>query len=159
MENQSTRKVFNMKILTVLLLLPIVGCAKKPATHIPTGIISQSGVSIRDPLFSFRTTYTVNLSRGRTMVVESSSSPWDSTDKLSFSDTLRQADHKEIVFDCDRIADVIIDADLVKEITPYCFVVHAQAKEFWEQHGYSPDEMVDYTGTHWKKVIVRKGDK
>lgn len=136
-------------IVMLVLVAGLVGC-EPPKPPIPLHGISQSGITV-DQYLSFKTTYTMPLTDGRTLKVDSLSEPWLS-DTIDFSDQLQQADGRWVIFDCDNIADKIIDHSLVTEVTPYCANIHETAKLFWEERNYTPDEFMDRQGVVWKKV-------
>lgn len=141
-----------MKALSVLVVLMLIGvtagCNKPASTALHN--VSQSGTRI-EQYQTFSTTFTVPLSQQRRLIVTSVSKPWLEHGYLSFDDGLIQRDGKHVSFDCDNIADKIIDANLVVEITPICSAVHKQVKAFWKQHDYVPDEFMDSTGQKWRK--------
>jgi hypothetical protein len=130
-----------------ILCAGIIGCNDAPP--VPLHNLSQSGVTI-DEYLTFQITYTLALTQGRTLTVQVRSKPW-LEDEIDFSDKLQQPDGTWVIFDCDRIADKIIDTNLAAEITPYCAQLHQQGKDYWESHDYTPEEFVDSQGTHWKK--------
>ena len=102
---------------------------------------------------SFMITYTVGLSENRRLKVSVTSEPWIEVGWVSFTDELIQKNGHKVVFDCDRIADKIIDDGLVKEIRPYCTLLHIKGQRFWKSTHFIPDNFEEpYTHTHWKKV-------
>lgn len=138
-----------MKKLILPFLILLIGCYHH--NDIPVGKLSQSAVTTN--FLHFYTTFTIDLLQGRTMIVVSRSDPSEGIgdDKVTFIDTLRQPDGKEINFDCDNIDDKIIDPNLVNEISPICTEIRSRATEFWKSHDYEPDEFVDEQGYHWTK--------
>ena len=133
-------------------LLVLCGCSEPT---IPAGSIQQGGIVIADEYIDYQTTFTVGLSSGRTLIATSRVFPWlhDFTfDAISTSYELTQPGDKYVFFDCENIADKIIDANLVKEIQPYCDTIPGRAKDFWKSVSYSPTEFTDQQGNQWKKV-------
>ena len=137
-----------MKTITAVLVLTacvtVGGCNKAP------GPLHQQVVSgPQSGYLNFTVTSTVALSEGRTLKVSSEAEPWLEPDWLSWEDSLQQPNGNWIIFDCNNIADKIIDAQLVKEITPICSEVHSSLKSYWKSVDYSPHEFTDTTGKKW----------
>lgn len=148
-----------MKRLMLCLAL-LVGCSKpappalQPAPQPQPGFTTSEPSLKQDP--TFVVTFSAPLSQGRSIKITARSMPWlrqyDLGDEVEFEDEVRQADGKWVVFDCDAIADRIIDLDLVKELRSYCKIGHEMAKDYWKKRDYSPDEFVDSTGQKWIKA-------
>ncbi len=143
-------------LLSIVLL---AGCAGKKDTskpQIPTETITSSGTTLQG-YPDFARSWTAQLSEHRTIKVTSTAKPWlkDSFDdyalSISFDDELEQADGRWVIFDCNNIADKIIDARLVEEIRPYCVLLHKTAVDYWKAHDYIPDSFTDSTGTVWRR--------
>lgn len=149
-------------LLAAALLFALTGCESKPPATPPVQI--QSGFSTSEPAFSgyldFKVDFTHPLSAGRTLKIASESRPWwlvydndDEYRKVSFTDSMLQKPNGEwIVFDCNRIADRIIDKALVIEITPLCTEGHKLSLDYWKQHNYTPDEFTDSQGVKWVRA-------
>lgn len=140
--------------LTVLSL----GCSKKEEPHpsvIPDTKFSMSSVQSGD-FTDYNVTLTRPLSQQRTLIIVASVKPWldriGGDPNVYFSDMLKQDDDKSISFDCDAIAEKIIDTNLVEEITPLCKWGHDKANQYWKGLDYQPNEFTDSLGTRWKKV-------
>jgi hypothetical protein len=139
----------NHKAKTYMLLSIIgfvLGCRHET---IPVGKVIDTTYAALDTT-SFIIQYKVGLSQDRILTVFSMSSPWLGN-SLSNGAELEQSDGRKVDFDCDKIADKIIDANLVKEITPYCAVLSERGKKYWEDHDYTPDEYESH-GIKWKRV-------
>lgn len=142
-------------LLSIVLL---VGCEKKaPVPQIPVGTVTESNVTLQgEP--DFEKSWTAQLSEHRTIKVTSVALPWMGDDfdnyshSIRFSDRLEQANGNWVDFDCNNIADKIIDARLVEEIRPYCASLHATAKDYWKSRHYAPDTFTDSTGAVWQRV-------
>ena len=138
------------KLAVLTLIVALAGCKGKSNAYIADGSVSQSGATISGYL-TFETTYTVQLSGQRSLIVTATSQPW-LNGTVYFSDELQQEDGKRVYFECDKIAEKIIDARLVAEIEPICPAIHQRGEAYWKALGYEPNEFVDAQGTHWLKV-------
>lgn len=143
------------KMLILVVVVFLAGCEEnKPVVPpIPLHDMQQSGPTV-DSYLSYQTTYTLKLTQERVLKVTAEAQPWleRSPEGVRFTDELEQSDGKRILFDCNNIAERIIDANLVREITPYCASLHKQALDYWKQINYEPDEFEDREGTRWRKV-------
>lgn len=134
------------------------GCDKKetPAPQ-PIAIvygIQQSEVTFRG-LPTYVMTLSLNISHGRILKVESRSKPWSYLPNVEYVDSIKQADGQWVIFDCENIAERIIQPELISEIAPDCVSMHSQADQFWKATGYSPSEFVDEQGIHWIRKEIK----
>src|ERR1700722_219582 len=151
-----TKRRFKLKYgIFILSVLVLAGCSSAPKpVPAPLGSVSQSGITDDARYRRFLTTYTVQISAGRQLLVTVKSNPWlaGESNKVSFSDELLQGDGKRVLFDCENIADKIIDAALVQEIAPICPVIHNRGIAFWKSLNYRPTEFTDTEGIRWQQV-------
>ena len=156
-----------MKSLGLLVvLMGVVGCSSASSPKaVPLTITPppSQDFSISPPTSDevepfYRVVVTRPLSEKRVLKIWAQSRPLYATefadigDAVVFTDMLQQKDGSDILFDCAHIADKIIDAKLVAEITPYCVQGHALGWKYWKQRNYVPDSYVDSYGTKWVRV-------
>lgn len=140
--------------LAAALLLALTGCkSKSPASQSSVPVEPASGFSASGPkvigYLDFEVDFVRPLSGGRVLRIFSESRPWLVGD-VTFVDSMQQKPGGEwIDFDCDHIADRIIDKALVAEITPLCSQGHSMALDYWKQQGYTPDTFTDSEGNTW----------
>lgn len=143
----------NYKSVIALPLALIAGCSK-PVPPVDLAVKPDFTVAeATSDMLAFHVVYTRNLTNNRALKITATSNAYLGQDAfVSFQDSLLQTNGKWAIFDCENIAERVIDTDLVSEITPLCVEGHALGKEYWEKRNYAPDEFVDTTGVHWKKV-------
>ena len=142
-----------MKSIAVVILalacVPVlVGCKSKPPTHAPTlPSAVQEGPTLSFEGLAFKKTYTVGLTNERVLTVNSVLLDFD-TDNPSYSASVTQADGKSIDFDCDKIADKIIEPGLISQLTQWCQTIHASAEAYWKANN-PPPSFTDDKGRVW----------
>lgn len=150
-------KTATIGAIFIAVALAISGCRKQQLHVLPGTLTSDAvtdGVSNRD----FLKTWHLQVTPEVQMNVTTTLTPWlkkcDSHScgafALSFSDQLNQRDGKWVVFDCDNVAEKIIDRDLVPKVEAACSSVHEIAKEYWKKHN-DPGEFTDEKGRVWKR--------
>jgi hypothetical protein len=148
-----------MRKLAIVLLVMCVcmGCGSKVAP-LPVGSVSSDAVHDDDKYRNFVKVWTYQVTPEVQMSVRSSLQPWLSkcdwmgcgSRALSFSDELIQSDGKSVDFDCDDVADKIIDRDLVPKVEVACASVHATAIAYWKGNN-DPSEFTDKDGHVWRR--------
>lgn len=160
-----TNELVRAGILANLLMVALYGCngCKPTPTKLPAAT-ALHGVSMSEPVSrgytDYFVTFTVSLSGDRMLTSQAEVRPWLYPDDphVFFSDKMTQADGKEVEFDCDAIADKIIDGALVAEITPICPQLHAKGDAYWNSVGYMPRYFTDSTGTVWTRRMPHDPD-
>lgn len=141
-----------MKLVLAVLALMLVGCeGKHHHSNFPVDQIADS--DMQEFLANGRS-YVVNLSGNRTLIITAKKSEYrslyESTDGIEWSGELKQDDDKHVGFDPFNIADKIIDANLVKEITPIC----EKIIEIDKAYRKNITSFVDDEGNTWVKKPV-----
>jgi len=144
------------KLLVLAVALSIAGC-KSPAPLAP-GTLTSDAVTDTNKYRDFDKVYHFQITSEVQMNVTSELTPWlQKCDffgcgryALTFSDELKQRDGKWIIFDCDDVAEKIIDRDLVPKVESACKSIHAIATEFWRQNN-DPNEFTDRDGRIWRR--------
>lgn len=134
-------------IYATLLSELLSGC-KHHAQGIP-GQIWSDPVTNGWVTINYTKTFHVQVTPVVEMDVSSTMEPWLDSD-LSFGFRLHQADDKWVDFDCDNVADKIIDRDLVPLVEADCSSATDTARAWWKQNGI-PHTMTDATGTVWTR--------
>jgi hypothetical protein len=68
---------------------------------------------------------------------------------IEFSDEISHPGGAWVLFDCDSVADKIIDRNVVGEVAFECKVLHEDAMNFWKNT--PPTEFVDDQGRKWRR--------
>jgi hypothetical protein len=142
---------------TGLVTLRVISCAHHSAQP-PVGILTSDPIHDDDSRRDFTKTWHYQVTPEVLMDTATELMPWlakcdslgcDET-ALSFSDQLIQRDGRQIGFDCNNVADKIIDRDLVPKVEAACKMVHAAATAYWKGNN-DPSEFTDSAGKVWKR--------
>lgn len=150
-------KTARMGVAFLVAVMAASGCHKPPAPP-PVGTLTSDAVTDQVANRSFFKTWHLQITPEVQMNVTSELTPWlekcDSSScgefALGFSDELKQRDGKWVNFDCDNVAEKIIDRDLVPKVETACSSVHEIAKMYWIKHN-DPTEFTDDKGRVWKR--------
>jgi hypothetical protein len=140
-----------MKRLSLILVLCLlVGCRTSIKPQQPEGSVSTDPIHSDSDITLVRT-YHVQLSQGRMLIVTAKQTHYHSLypGGVEFGDELTQSDGNDVFFDCDHVADKILDRDLVPEVERWCAFTHKDGLYYWENT--PPAEFTDSDGIHWKK--------
>ena len=69
---------------------------------------------------------------------------------VAFNDSLTQTGGQRVDFDCDHVADKILDRDLVPIVQRECKSIHEVAVDVWMHH--PPKEFLDDKGRIWREI-------
>ena len=148
------------RITTVFLLATAVmlfGCKSATTTQSPQGVVQVVNALPRTTsALLLKREYREELKPGIMLNITSSQTPYKAlyVDGIEFHDELVQKDHDgHVFFDCDNVADKILDRELVPVVEKECNVIHALAMNFWKTT--PPTEFEDDQGHVWQ--LVQKG--
>jgi len=154
-----------MKLLSLALLgmsMIISGCMKSdaPASDtkvsqvaeqppVPTGTVTEGKV-VADEYVKLSKLWNQQLSEGRTLEVKAAQTQYFSLYKqgIEFTDRIRQPNGNWVIFECDHVADRIIDSGLVTEVEKACSPLHKIAINFWTKT--APQSFEDTEGRVWE---------
>ncbi len=136
--------------------LLVAGCQTHPPVVI--GELTSSAVTIDDTSVDFIKVWHLQVSSDVQLNITSTLQPslekcdWTGCGHfaLHFADELKQKDGKWVEFDCDNVAEKIIDRDLVPKVEDACRSVHATAIEYWKRNN-DPNEFTAKDGRVWKR--------
>lgn len=151
-----------MKLPRILALtaavLSMTGCEKTvvqvvqvaQVADIPQASIHVVGRTRASGGIQLEREYQEEIKSGITLTVVSKQTGYTSIypDGIEFDDVLTQADGKRVDFNCDAVADKIIDRELVPIVQKECKTTHAVAMDFWTRT--PPTEFGDDRGRIWK---------
>jgi hypothetical protein len=146
-----------MKFIGLIVLLAVFGCGRKMPI-LPNGTVTSDAVHDDDRNRDFIKVWHYDVTSEVQINVTSTLKPWLSkcdwltcpSYALGFDDKLKQMDGKWVDFDCDNVAEKIIDRDLVSKVQDACRSVHSIARDYWE-HNNDPSEFTDKDGRVWKR--------
>jgi hypothetical protein len=146
-----------MRRISLIVLLVVVGCGSKMQI-LPNRTITSDVVHDDDDKRNFIKEWHYQVTPAVQMNVTSKLQPWlEKCDSwscspyaLTFSDKLKQNDGNWILFDCDNVAEKIIDRDLVLKVEDACKTVHSAATDYWKSNN-DPSEFTDASGRVWKR--------
>lgn len=147
--------------MNVLFVLPfalvLAGCATRPLG--PPGAITASEVTNDKVYIDWYKTWHMQLTDEVQMNMHTTLQPWlekcstwtgCGSFALEFSYELKQRNDAWVVFDCDNVADKIIDRDLVPKVQAACKILHATATEYWVNNN-DPSQFTDSDGRIWHR--------
>lgn len=149
------------RLLCFLVIAGVCGCSDKkepsqtesPVVQpqepvIPMGTVKESRVAASEYI-QLTKTWTKQLSEGRTLEVKSKQTQWVylNPNGIEFTDRLRQPNGNWVVFECDHVADRIIDSKLVYEVESSCAPLRKIAMNFWTKN--PPSSFEDTEGKIW----------
>lgn len=141
------------RLMTVVLasaILAIAGCSTPQPQHQPSFVSNKiTEPSLYATMLQFKVGINYSLSNGRTLNITAVSTPDYSDLGLDWNDTLTQPNGATVNFDCDNIADKIIQKELVKEITPLCKEGTKTLEAYWKSMNYTPKQFTDNEGNVW----------
>lgn len=129
----------------------LAGCkGPQPAPLATPSDVRESGITLVDSTLLFVKSWSVTLSNGRVLKVTAMLTPWMSLYEggVEFNDQVSQSDGNWIVFDCDNIADKIIEPGLVTQLAQWCPTLHSAAMTYWKANG-PPAYFTDNSGRTW----------
>jgi hypothetical protein len=142
------------KMALIILVAVLTGCdLPKIAVQPPVGAVVADPVTIDAPAVYFVKTYKERISRDIELTVKSTRTPYliFPEDGVEYVYSLRQDEHHAWVrFECDNVADKILDLDLVPIVSKECEVLHQVAKAFWKQNN-PPKQFTDPDGAVWTR--------
>jgi hypothetical protein len=153
-----------MRTICIIAVMAAVGlmcgCDEKPAP-LPDGSVTSDAVHDAERQREFIKVWRYQVTPEVEMRATSTLKPWLSKcDKWScdhfavqFDDELRQRDGAWVYFDCDKVAEKIIDRDLVSKVETACAAIHAThatARDYWIANN-DPSEFTDSNGRIWKR--------
>lgn len=141
----------------LILLAMVAGCRSK-AADLPAGSVTSDAVHDDDKYRNFVKVWHYQVTDEVAMNVTTKLRPWlskcDSIScpsyTLSFSDELKQRDGNWVLFDCEKVAEKIIDRDLVAKVEAACVSIHSTATTYWKGNN-DPSEFMDDAGRTWKR--------
>lgn len=153
-----------MKILQIMILLTIAvattNCERTTppiiqivegahVTDVPPGHIRVVGKTRSHNSVDLERDYEEEIKPGITLRTTARQTGYTSLypDGVEFSDELRQSDGRTVDFDCDKVADKILDRDLVPPVQQQCRVLHEVGLEFFKT---VVTEFVDDRGRTWQ---------
>src|ERR1700728_1757365 len=109
-----------------ILVLGMAGCTTK-SIPLPN-TVSTDPIGVDAP-FSLQRVYHMQLTNGRILRVTTTQTRFMNLFEsgVEFSDELSQVDGAWVIFDCDKVADKILDRDLVPEVESGCKSIHSSA--------------------------------
>lgn len=144
-----------MKYLMILLLL-CTGCGW--SIYVPSGTMTSDAVTDDESHRNFVKVWHFRVTSEVQMTVTSTLRPWlERCDlmgcgymALSFDDELKQVDGKRVSFDCENVAEKILDRGLVPAVESACVRVHDEAISYWKANN-DPKEFTDSDGFLWRR--------
>jgi len=131
--------------------LAMAGCGRRPV--LPVGALTSDAVTDEYSYRNFTKVWHYQVDSDTQMNIRSTYSPWlskctvFSCDELAlqFTDELKQNDGKLVKFECNAVADKIIDRNLVSKVQKACNAIHSTAKDYWMVNN-NPSEFTDNNG-------------
>lgn len=148
-------KGIGMKKIILLVASFIVGCHSAPPVNVPTGAQWSDATTIDDQHIDFIKEFHMQVKSDISMTVTSTYHPWidhDCATYCSFTFEMEQGDDskKWVTFDCDAVAEKIIQNDLVLIAEGDCALLRREAIDYWKENA-DPSDFTDSQGRVWKR--------
>ena len=148
-------------IMGLAMVAALSGCDKRqtapPDASLTTPVnASWSDAVTTDQVFiNYIKTWHMQMTPSISLSVKSTYEPWLTTDcdtYCSFVFTLQQGDDakKWVVFDCDAVAEKILQQELVSVAQKDCSLLRDEARRYWKDNS-DPSEYTDPNGRVWKR--------
>jgi hypothetical protein len=169
-----TIKFLGNALLVGLLVCIMLGCqtpAPASVAVVPTGRawedapatgrVWEDATTTDASYMSFIKTFHAQIEPGVALEVEAEYRPWldaDCDSYCSFTFTLRQGQDakKWVIFDCDAVADKILQEQLVPIVSKDCILLRDMGKKYWKANP-DPAEYTDAKGKVWKRQVSAGG--
>lgn len=145
------------KILACIFSLGLIfisGCYKahKSPVPAPIGALSSDPVTIDDQYINFIKVFHTQVTPDVELNVTSTLTPYESLfdNGMEFEYELKQTDGNSIYFDCDHVADKILENKLVPLVEADCSAIRADAKQYWKTNP-NPKQFTDSKGQVWTR--------
>lgn len=146
--------------MAAVIFMCLMGCNKE-ITPVPSKPITPHGnqwsdaVTIDIKYINYIKTFHMQMTPTVSLQVDAKYRPWLETDCSQwcvFSFTMQQGDDpkKWVDFNCDAVAEKIINAELVPLAEQDCKLLRDEGIKYWKDHS-DPDEFTDSGGRVWRR--------